>query len=247
MPLLNQLIAGGIAAISLGGVAVTAATNPAIKADFTNVQTAMTNKDLGAYKTAEKQLVTDRSAAQNTKIDATTQDQLNTMSDKQAKSKATQDAITNNDYNAFKANASQQMLTRTPDQASFDKLVASNKARTDTMNQISDSIKNNDFNAYKTAVTTGEQNEPAGNDANEKARPAPTDAQIQTQFDKLEAAFKADGTLPNLNMGGRGFGGEAGDNHGGGRGKGNKGGNWSGRGNESSNTLSITASTTQSN
>jgi hypothetical protein len=213
MPILNQLIAGSMAVIGLGGAGIMASTNPAIKADLASVQTAITNKDLSAYKTAEKQLITDRASAENTRVDATTQDQLNTISDKQAKGKAVQDAITNNEYDAFKANADQKMLQRVTDQAGFDKLVASSKARTEAINKISEAIKNNDFATFKSAELT-EKTDRGG-----KSRPAPTDVELQTRFDQLVANYKADGSLPRdqkgfggFEMGGRGHGGGHGHN-----------------------------------
>jgi hypothetical protein len=219
MPLFNQLIASGIATVALGGAGMMANTNPAIKADIQSVQTAITNKDLSGYKSAEKQLVTDRSIDQNARIDGTTQDQLNTISDKQSKMKATQDAITNNDYNAFKANADQRMLTRVTDQAGFDKLVNGNKVHLDQANKIAEAIKSNDFAAFKRAESNEQTNET--NDKQEKSRPAPTDVELQTQFDKLVANYKADGSLPADQKGFGGFG-MGGRGHGGGRGKGFK-------------------------
>jgi hypothetical protein len=212
----TKLVASSLAlAGGIGGVGAIAASNPTIQADFKNVETAITSKDLSAFKAAEKQLINDKTSEELSRVDSTTQDQLNSMSDRQTKGKATQDAINNNDYNAFKANANQQMLKRTPDQASFDKLVASNKARTDATNKISDAIKNNDFNAFKTAKTNEMQNAPANQ--NGKTRPTPTDAQLQTEFDKLVANYKANGSLPNQNEGMGMFGGMRG-RHGGGHG-----------------------------
>jgi hypothetical protein len=212
----TNLIAGSLAiAGSIGGVGAIAASNPAIKADFQSVQTAITAKDLGGYKTAKTQLINDTTKAETDQVNATTQDQLNTMSDKQIKMKATKDAITNNDYNAFKTNADQRMLTRVTDQAGFDKLVTINKAHLDQANKIADAIKNNDFSAFKTAESNEQTNET--NDKQEKSGPAPTDTQLQTQFDKLAANYKANGSLPTdqkgfgrFGMGGRGNGGERG-------------------------------------
>lgn len=221
MPIFNQLIAGSMAVIGLGGAGIIASTNPTINASIQNAQTAITNKDLSAYKIAAKQLNTDRFNSQNTLIDATTQDQLNTMSDKQAKRKAVQDAITNNDYNAFKANADSRMLQRVTDQASFDKLVTSSKLRLENHAKEVEAIKNNDFNAYKATKLAEKTNDT--NIKNGRTRPVPTDAELQTRFDKLVANYKADGSLPSdqkekgfggFEMGGRGHGGRHGQDFG---------------------------------
>lgn len=226
---INTIAAGVLAVAGLGGATVFAATNPAIQADFKNVRTSIVNKDLTGYKAAKNQLINDRSAQEVTKVNATTQDQLNTMSDKQAKRTAVQTVITNNDYNAFKASSEANMLTRTPDQASFDKLVAQQKAHAAESAALSEAIKNNDFNAYKTLEKTEEQNDPTEN--NGKPEKVQTDTQLQKRFDQMVADYKASGTLPSDNkgmMGGHGgmdegirgnFGGKSGD-------RGHKGGNW---------------------
>jgi hypothetical protein len=201
-----KLITAGILAVAgLTGATVFAATNPTIQTNFKNVQTAIVNKDLSGYKSAKTQLINDRTTAQTTKVNATTQDQLNAMSDKLNKRKAVEAAITANDYNAFKAAADANMLKRTPDQSSFDKLVANQKARADILAKIGETIKNNDFNAFKTAVNSKLQNRTLninknGNKKNEN-RPAPTDSQLQARFDKLVADYKANGTLPTDHKG----------------------------------------------
>jgi hypothetical protein len=229
-----KLIAAGILAVAgLTGATVFAATNPTIQANFTNVQTAIVNKDLTGYKTAKTQLINDRTTAQTTKVNATTQDQLDAMSEKLNKRKAIEAAITANDYNAFKAVADANMLKRTPDQASFDKLVSIQKAHADQITKIGEAIKNNDFNAFKVAESSQIANRPLdnnknGNKKNEKSekRPAPTDAQLQAKFNKMVADYKANGTLPTDHKGMMGidhgkddFGGE-----GFGYGRGHKGG-----------------------
>ncbi|MBC7471865.1 MAG: hypothetical protein H7196_01165 [candidate division SR1 bacterium] len=219
MPIFNQLIAGSMAVVGLGGAGMMASNNPTIKADFTNVQTAITNKNLSAYKTAEKQLISDRTSSEITRIDASTQDQLNTMSDRQAKRKAVQDAITNNDYNAFKANAGHSIFKRVTDQASFDKLVAGNKTQIESKAKESDAIKNNDFAAFKVVKHSEQANEM--NNKNSRTRETLTDAELQIRFDQLVANYKADGSLPSdqkekefrdFEMGGRGHGGGHGQN-----------------------------------
>jgi hypothetical protein len=222
-----KLIAVGVLAVAgLGGATVFAATNPTIQADFSKVQTAIVNKDLTSYKTAKTQLINDRTNVETARVNATTQDQLNAMSDKLAKRTAVQAAITANDYNAFKASADANMLKRVPDQASFDKLVANQKARTENLVKISEAVKNNDFNAFKVAEASMIANRPNDNNRKNDNRPAPTDAQLQTRFDKMVADYKANGKLPVDNKGMMGRGGMS-DDFGGegfGGGRGHKGG-----------------------
>lgn len=245
----------GLVAVA-GGVTALASTNPTIQASLTQVQSAITSKNLTDYKTAAIQLSNDKQAGQVTKINSTTQEQLDAMANKQASTKAVQDAITNNDYNTFKASADSRMLARTPDQASFDKLVTNTKARLDNLNKLSDAIKANDFNAYKTAVQAHETNEMTdGNNKNNKEanETPPTDTQIQTRFDKDIANYKSDGSLPNLNngmfgrFGGGDFDGE-GMGHQGGQ-HGGKGGYGRGmmRGNKGNKANANTSNSAQSN
>ncbi len=194
---INTIAAGVLAVAGLGGATVFAATNPAFQADIKNVQTSIVNKDLTSYKTAKTQLINDRATAKTTEVNATTQDQLNAISDKQAKRTAIQTAITNNDYNAFKANADARMLARTPDQASFDKLVANQKARSLEIAALSDAIKNNDFNAFKT-LENNEQKDP--NKPNHgKREVTKTDTELKARFDQMVADYKATGALPSDN------------------------------------------------
>ena len=135
----------------LGGVAVMASSNPTVKADLEAVKSAITSKDLSKYKEAKNKLIDDNAKSKKEYVNATTQDQLNTKAEKVVKITA-----------------------------------------------LNEAIKNNDYNAYRTAQ------------AAMKNRPAPTDAQIQTRFDKLVAAYKLDGSLPNTEFnpgfGGRGHG-----------------------------------------
>jgi hypothetical protein len=218
---INQIAAGVLAVAGIGGVSAFASNNLTIQNDFKAVQTAITNKDLSAFKTAKTQLVNDKSTEEIAEINSTTQDQLNTIADRQAKMTATQTAIANNDYNAFKTNADQRMLKQVPDQASFDKLVTEIKARTDAMNQINIAIQNNDFNTFKTAEASM-QNLHGSDNKSGKTRPTPTDAQIQARFDKMVANYKATGQLPS-NKSGMEMMGERGGYFGGKR---EKQGNW---------------------
>ena len=188
----------GIAALA-SGATVLAATNPTIQNDFKAVQAAISAKDLNAYKSAENQLINDQSKAQTDKVNATTQEQLNSMADRQVKQKAVQDAIKNNDYNAFKANAGSKMLAKTPDQASFDKLVTSHKVRTETMAKLDAAVIANNSGAYIQVVKDAQSkritNQASDNGNQNHPRKLQTDAQIQAKFDQARAAYVADNSV----------------------------------------------------
>ncbi len=188
-----------------GGVTTLAATNPAIQNNFKAVETAIVSKDLGAYKTALIQKATDRG-------NSTTQEQLNTMADRQLKQKAVFEAIKNNDYNAFKTSADARALSHTPDQASFDKLVKMAKDKVDELTKLDVAVIANDSSAYIKAVKEHEANKPM--DMNDKMNKdhsdkIPKDAKIQTRFDKDRANYVADSTiLPSTHINNKGnFGG----------------------------------------
>ena len=228
----TKIIVGSLAIVGgIGGVTALASTNPTVQTDLNNVKAAITSKDLSAFKIAQTQLINDKAKTEIDRVNSTTQDQLNEMSDRMVKQQAVQDAIKNNDYNAFKVNADARMLERVNSQEAFDKLVAAEKTRTEQITKIDDAIKNNDSSAYMVALKVLEVNKPTDTNAekNKPARPTPTDAQIQTQFDKLVAAYKADGSLPSQNNRMMGFGGgmgmKGGRGHGGQEGKMNRGGN----------------------
>lgn len=199
----TKLAVGAIGIASLaGGTVAFAATNPAIQSDVKAVQSAIAAKDLDAYKTAAIQLSTDKNKSRVDKINTTTQDELNVMADHEAKQKAAQDAITNNDYNAFKANANAKILAKITDQASFDKLVASNKARVDALAQLDAAVIANDASSYIKVVKNMESSEPLK--GNGHVKKVQTDAKIQTRFDKDRQSYLADNTmLPSSNFEGR--------------------------------------------
>jgi hypothetical protein len=201
LPLLaTKLLAGGMLALGIGAGTLGAVST----ANRTAIDTAITNKDLTAYKSATIQAATD--AANNL-----TQDQLNTLSDRKAKMLAVQTAIDNNDYTAFKASADTRMLARVTTQAQFDTLVTNNKTEKAEQEVINTAIKNNDFAAFKAARLADNDT-----DNNKGNRPVPTDAQLQTRFDAMVAQYKADDTLPQVRGNGmEGFGGGRGGRHGG--------------------------------
>lgn len=189
----TKIFAGTLAiAGGMGGIGALASSNPTIQQDVKNVQTAIESKDLNAYKTAKTQLVTDEAKVKTDKINSTTQDELNTMANNQAKRKAVADAIKNNNYEAFKANANPQTLAKVNSQAEFDKLVAKYKTQQENLAKLTDAIKNNDFNSFKALAEARQANNPNKDDK----RPEPTDAQLQAKFDEMVAKYKADRSLP---------------------------------------------------
>lgn len=199
----TKLFAGTLAiAGGMGGITALASSNPTVQQDVKNVQTAIESKDLNAYKTAKTQLVTDEAKVRTDKINATTQDDLNTMADNQAKMKAVSEAIKNNDYEAFKANAPEKMLKKVNSQAEFDKLVANYKTRQEELAKLSDAIKNNDFNAFKTLE---QARRAANNDKKDTNKPEPTEAELQAKFDEMVTKYKADGSLPGQEGGAMGM------------------------------------------
>lgn len=214
----TKLFAGTLAiAGGMGGIGALASSNPTIQQDVKNVQTAIESKDLNAYKTAKTQLVTDEAKVKTDKINSTTQDELNTMADNQAKRKAVADAVRNNNYEAFKANANPQILNKVNSQAEFDKLVAKYKTQQENLAKLTDAIKNNDFNSFKALAEARQANNPNKDDK----RPEPTDAQLQAKFDEMVAKYKADRSLPGQDgdmMGMVGFEGGKGGMKKGGRG-----------------------------
>jgi hypothetical protein len=239
----TKVFAGSLAVVGgLGGIGAVAASNPTIQTDISNVTSAITSKDLSAYKTAEDQLINDKAQAQIAKVNSTTQDQLNSMADRQAKQTAVQSAITNDDYASFKANADTQMLKQISTQDAFEKLVASTKARAAEVATLDTAIKNNDSASYIAAVKADEASQPTNTDSNAPKRPTLTDAQIQAQFDKQEAAYKSNGTLPSSDKGmmGGGFG------FGGGRGHGGPGGDMTPPADNSNTSASTSTSTSTS-
>jgi hypothetical protein len=195
-----------VATIGLAGVAASAQNNTNLTDVRTRVETALVSKNLTDWKSASKELA-------NSEIDATTQEQLNTKSDRYTAHKAVDTAITNNDYEAFKKSADERMLTRVTSQADFDKLVADKKAKTEYQIKVAETIKNNDFNAFKELSKNKPTRTLTDGRGNDNNRPTPTDEQFQTRFNEMVAQYKADGSLPTDDKGfgmgghGKGFGG----------------------------------------
>jgi hypothetical protein len=132
LPLLaTKLLAGGMLALGIGAGTLGAVSS----ANRTAIDTAITNKDLTAYKSATIQAATDAA-------NSITQDQLNTISDRFAQEKIEQEAINtaikNNDFAAFKSarladkdtdnnKGNRPVPTDTQLQTRFDALVAQYK------------------------------------------------------------------------------------------------------------------------
>jgi hypothetical protein len=176
---------GLIGTLAIGSIAAFAANNPATTQALQNVQTALTYRDFGAYKTAEIALATER-------VNGMTQDQFNAKADKYTQIKGVQDAVEKNDYEAFKKVAGQKMLQKVDSQEKFNKLVEANKTRTEYEAKVAETIKNNDFNAFKEL----EANRPNPVGKERRAKRTPTDEQLQNRFNKMVEAYKTNGMLP---------------------------------------------------
>jgi len=123
------------------------------------------------------------------------------MVTKSTERKAVENAITAGDYTAFK-NAK---VAEIPTEAEFQKMVTAKKSHEATQAQILSAVQNNDFAAFKTVVLAQKAQMDANRpNKNGNARPSPTDAQLQKQFDTLVSYYKTNGKLPDV---GPGFGG----------------------------------------
>jgi hypothetical protein len=185
------LATGATFLLGAGAIGVSAAANPTFSSDWKAVQTAIINKDLAAFKDATIQSATNRA-------NSVTQEELNKMSDRAVSQQVTQDAISNNDYEAFKKVADSKILEQVNSQAEFNQLVSRNKTKVENQSKVNDAVKNNDFEAYKNALTTQFIDRPMGKMFNGKG-PEFSDAQLKTRFDEQVAQYKADGTLPGEN------------------------------------------------
>jgi hypothetical protein len=205
----------GLMVVGIGSLAANAQT---INSDA--LKTAIQNRDLAAFKKA----IVDR-AQQN--ADSTTQDELNKRADSLAQHEKVATDISNNDYEAFKKDADPRMLAKVTSQDAFTKLVESTKARKTIQDKIVQAVKDNNFEAFKSAQAevralhdAEEAQEPANSsDKRNSNRAAPTDAELQTRFDKLVTQYKTDGSLPDQHGLGHGFGDDF-DGHRGGKGHG---------------------------
>ena len=185
----TKLLASAGIALSLGGMGFAAAQNPTLQADMKAVETAITNKDFTAWKSASIQAATDR-------INATTEDQFNKLSNNVSQHKAAQEAIANNDYTAFKNSGDTKMLKRITTEDQFKQLVSDYQSRKSAQQAMNEAIKNNDFVAYKAAWSSLRSTFDENKDT-QRTRPQPTDAELQTRFDALVKQYKADGSLPD--------------------------------------------------
>ena len=177
-----------LGALALSGVTFAAFGGNVGQGDFSAVQTAVASNNYASLSTADQ-----------AKISTT---QFADMVTKYNARKAVQDAITAGDYTAFK-NAK---IAQIPTETEFQKMVTMEKSRVATQASIETAVKNNDFAAYKTAIAA-QQAAMAANHPNGGTRPAPTDAQLQTRFNKLVTYYKTNGKLPMMGWMGGGFGG----------------------------------------
>ena len=123
------------------------------------------------------------------------------MVTKATQRKAVENAISAGDYTAFK-NAK---VAEIPTEAEFQKMVTEKKAHEATQAQILTAVQNNDFTAFKTvSLAQKAQMEASHPDKDGDARPTPTDAQLQKQFDTLVSYYKTNGKLPDIGPGFRG-------------------------------------------
>jgi hypothetical protein len=184
-----KIIASLVGVSALGGLAVSAANTTQLSDQVAKVQSALISKDLNAWKTASIDLAT-------AKINSTTQEQLNTKSERYASRTAVNDAIEKGDYESFKKSADQRMLSRIASKEDFDKLVSYKKVMQEHLVKVADAVKKNDFDAFKNLAKNKPTPTPKGDKNPTKQRPTPSDEQLKTRFDAMVAAYKADGTLP---------------------------------------------------
>jgi hypothetical protein len=186
----TKILTGALLAIGIGGTGAAFALSPTVQKDVQAVQSALSSKDFGAFKSATIQAATDR-------VNSMTQDQFDKLSTNYTQHKAAQDAIAAGDYIAFQNSGDTRMLKRITTEEQFRTAVSEYTTRKAAQASVNETIKNNDFAAYKTAISQlmNARKQDSG-DTNGPSRPQPTDAQLQTRFDTLVANYKADGSLP---------------------------------------------------
>lgn len=190
----TKIFAGTIAfAGGMGGISAVASGSPTLQQEVKNVQSAIESKDLNAYKTAKTELIKEKSELELEEVNSTTQEELDQMATRQSQMKAVQEAVKNNDYEAFKASANEKMLQKINSQEEFDKLVTNYKTRQEFATKLAETIKNNDFEGFK-ALEQTRRNEVETTKGVDK--PELSDEQLQARFDELVEAYKTDGSLP---------------------------------------------------
>ncbi len=126
--------------------------------------------------------------------------QFASMVAKYAARQAVKNAIKSGDYSAFKT----AMIAQIPTEAEFQKMAATEKARSDAQAQILLAVQNNDFTAYKAALATQKTALQALHPDKKDPTKAPSDTRLQKNFNRLVAYYKKNNKLPEL--GGVGYG-----------------------------------------
>jgi len=129
------------------------------------------------------------------------QAQFDQMVQKYNAQQAVKNAIVAGDYTAFK-NA---LIAQMPDEATFQKMVASEQARANAQAQILNAVQNNDFVAYKTALANQRAALQALHPEITKVPKAPSDSRLQKNFSRLVSYYKTNGKLPTK-LGGAAYG-----------------------------------------
>lgn len=188
------LIGAGIGVLTLGSLSFAAVNGKMGKwADFSAVRTAVEANNYASLPDTAKAKISETQFAE--------------MVAKGAQHEAVEKAISSGDYAAFK-NA---MIAQIPTETEFQKMVATQKARTEAQAKIELAVKNNDFAAFKAAMEaqkaqmlanlpTGQAGHP---DMPTDAPKALSDEKLQKHFDSLVAYYKTNGKLPEM---GEGFG-----------------------------------------
>jgi len=211
--LVASLIA--VAGTALTVTAVNAA--PRINAVMrdSSVVAAVKAGDLDGFKKAAK-------TAADAQINATTQDQLNTMKARQDTRQAVQDAIKDNNFVAYQKATANDKHRIGITQAQFDKIVTRYNAKAAVEAKLTTAAKANDKAAFTTVLTewhtAQDANRPARTDAsgNVVTRPALTQAHIDEEWTKALADVTAGNsvTLGGDKMGRHRFGGGMGGHRG---------------------------------
>jgi hypothetical protein len=165
-------------------------------------KTALINGDFNGYKSA----ITESAKL---KADNLTQEDFTKLSTKVVSQEAVKKAIEEGNYENFKKSADTRMLARITNQTEFDKLVTETKAIKVIQDKVIQAIKDNNFEAFKAAQTEmktyRDANHPNNTGRMDKHNYTPTEAEMKSRFDSMVTSYKANGTLPENSMMGKGF------------------------------------------
>jgi hypothetical protein len=181
MSIKNILIATGLLSVlTIGSISTFASTNNI----STDTKQALLSGDFTKFKASRK-----------AQIDNMTETQFKYRSDKFKSMDAVNSAIDKCDYQAFLTAIANSPRKQNVNEAEFKVMCDKNKEMKANWQKVQDSIKANDFNAYKTAMATIRPN---------RMNKTPNEAKMQERFNMLVEKFKADGSLPEFGMMGRG-------------------------------------------